>query len=133
MVLLIVGREKDAEHPTLASPENGRGVCDGRLGSLLVTSQRAPTFSVMSIRPSGRKAIFQGRFRVVTFAMWKGRPGSGFCSPALICADARAHSHGQEKSCDCQTLHLVLPYRNRLIGRTKSLIDAIFVAARFDR
>src|SRR5215475_9109624 len=53
-----------------------------------VTSQRPPTFSVMSIRPSGRKAIFQGRFNVVTWVMVKGRFGSDFCSPALTCADA---------------------------------------------
>ena len=60
----------------------------GVLAPCWVTTQRAPTFSVMSMRPSGRKAIRQGRSRVVTWVMVKGRVGSGFCSPALICAFA---------------------------------------------
>src|SRR5579883_1173248 len=53
-----------------------------------VTSQMGPTFSVTSMRPSGRKAMRQGRLKVVTWVKVKGRLGSGFCSPALICAHA---------------------------------------------
>jgi hypothetical protein len=47
----------------------------------------SPTFSVMSMRPSGRKAIFQGRLRVVIWVTVKGRLVSDFCSPAFTCAD----------------------------------------------
>ena len=60
----------------------------GVLAPCCVTNTIPPTFSVISIRPSGRKAIRQGRLRVVTWTMLKGRLGSGFCSPALICASA---------------------------------------------
>src|SRR5437870_10080341 len=52
------------------------------------TSQTGPTFSVISIRPSGRKARRQGRLKVVTVVMVKGRLASDFCSPALNWAQA---------------------------------------------
>src|SRR5262245_46846210 len=62
-----------------------------------VTSQTGPTFSVISMRPSGRKARRQGRLNVVTVVMVKGRLVSDFCSPALIWAhaavDARVSSN----------------------------------------
>lgn len=45
-----------------------------------VSSHKPPTFSVMSIRPLGRKAILHGRFNVVIWVMVKGRFGSDFCS-----------------------------------------------------
>ena len=45
-----------------------------------------PTFSVTSIRPSGRKAIFQGMLKVVTEVMLNGTLASGFWSPALTWA-----------------------------------------------
>src|SRR5262245_7953864 len=53
-----------------------------------VTNQTGPTFSVTSIRPSGRKAIRHGSVKVATVVMLNGRPASGFCSPALTWADA---------------------------------------------
>src|SRR5438034_6276549 len=55
-----------------------------------VTSQTGPTFSVISIRPSGRKAIRQGSLNVATWVIVNGRLASGFSSPALICACAVA-------------------------------------------
>ena len=55
-----------------------------------VTSQTGPTFSVISMRPSGRKAIRHGRVKVVTVVMLKGTLASGFCSPALLCAQTAA-------------------------------------------
>src|SRR4029079_8654635 len=55
-----------------------------------VTSQTGPTFSVMSIRPSGRKAMRQGSLKSATCVIVNGRSGSGFSSPALICARAVA-------------------------------------------
>src|SRR5262249_9771201 len=54
------------------------------------TSQTGPTFSVTSIRPSGRNAIRQGSSNVVVVVIVKGTPTSGFCSPALTCAQAPA-------------------------------------------
>src|SRR5262245_27915992 len=62
-----------------------------------VTSQTGPTFSVTSMRPSGRKARRQGRVKVVTVVSVKGRIVSDFCSPALTwpqaAADARVSSN----------------------------------------
>src|SRR5258708_10880806 len=55
-----------------------------------VTSQAGPTFSVMSMRPAGRNAMRQGSLNVATSVIVNGRLGSGFCSPALICASAVA-------------------------------------------
>ena len=49
-----------------------------------VTSQTGPTFSVTSMRPSGRKASRQGKVKVATVVMLKGRLASGFCSPAFV-------------------------------------------------
>src|SRR5215470_7894728 len=48
-----------------------------------VTNQMGPTFSVISMRPSGRKARRHGRLKVATVFIVKGRLDSGFCSPAL--------------------------------------------------
>ena len=45
---------------------------------------------MISMRPSGRKARRQGRVKVVTVVMVKGRLASGFCSPALTWAHAAA-------------------------------------------
>src|SRR5215469_3529028 len=47
-----------------------------------------PTFSVTSMRTSGRKASRQGSSKVVTVVMVKGRLASGFCSPTLTWAQA---------------------------------------------
>src|SRR4029077_16039832 len=62
-----------------------------------VTSQTGPTFSVISIRPSGRKARRQGRLKVVTVVMVKGRLPSAFCSPVFTwphtAAEARVRSN----------------------------------------
>jgi hypothetical protein len=88
VILGVVRREKDTQHAALSLVKNGRHIRDGRLGSLLSDQPIPPTFSVISMRPSGRKAIRQGRLRVATWTMLKGRLGSGFCSPALICASA---------------------------------------------
>src|SRR5262249_44316571 len=55
-----------------------------------VTRQTGPTFSVTSMRPSGRKARRQGRVKVVTVVIVKGRLVSDFCSPALTWAQAAA-------------------------------------------
>src|SRR5579872_6368451 len=52
------------------------------------TSQMGPTFSVISMRPSGRKAIRQGNSKVATVVMLKGRLASGFCSPTLVWGNA---------------------------------------------
>ena len=48
-----------------------------------VTSQIGPTFSVTSMRPSGRNAMRQGRLKVVTEAMLNGIAASGAWLPAL--------------------------------------------------
>src|SRR6185312_11664510 len=53
---------------------------------LWVTSHTGPTFSVISIRPSGRKARRQGRLKLATWVMVKGRLASGFWSPRLTWA-----------------------------------------------
>ncbi len=53
-----------------------------------VTSQTGPVFSVISMRPSGRKASRQGRLKVATGAMTKGVVGSGACAPRLAWAYA---------------------------------------------
>ena len=47
-----------------------------------------PTFSVTSMRPSGRKAIRQGSSKVLTVVMLKGTVASGFCWPILTWAQA---------------------------------------------
>src|SRR5439155_24664483 len=55
-----------------------------------VTNQTGPTFSVISMRPSGRNASRHGKVKVVTVVIVKGRLVSGFCSPALNWAQAAA-------------------------------------------
>ena len=62
----------------------------GVLAPCCVTSQTGPTFSVMSMRPSGRNAMRHGRLNVATCVIVNGRLASGFCSPALTCACAAA-------------------------------------------
>src|SRR5205085_3805949 len=57
-----------------------------------VTSHTAPGFSVMSIRPSGRNAMRQGRLKVATCVIVKGVLASGCFVPALTCAHAGAGS-----------------------------------------
>src|SRR6188472_1420362 len=63
-----------------------------------VTSQTGPTFSVTSMRPSGRKAIRHGRVKVVTVVMVNGMVASGFCSPALTCAHAADDTRASSKA-----------------------------------
>src|SRR5690349_2144720 len=50
------------------------------------TSHTGPTFSVTSMRPSGRNAIRHGNSNVLTVVMVKGRLASGFVSPTLTWA-----------------------------------------------
>src|SRR6516225_8732484 len=56
-----------------------------------------PTFSVTSMRPSGRKASRQGSSKLLTVVMVKGRLASGFSSPILTwdqaATDARVKSN----------------------------------------
>ena len=47
-----------------------------------------PTFSVISIRPSGRNASRHGRLKVATWVMTNGKLASGFCAPRLVWAEA---------------------------------------------
>ena len=65
MVPRIVRREIDAQHSTLPLPEDGRNVGDRCLLSLLgdPVADRRPSPVMAGIRPSGRKAIFQGRLQ----------------------------------------------------------------------
>src|SRR5260370_35325604 len=49
-----------------------------------------PIFSVTNMRPSGRKATRQGNSKVAVGVMVKARLASGFCSPALTCAQTAA-------------------------------------------
>ena len=58
----------------------------GVLAPCWVTSQIGPTFSVTSMRPSGRKAIRQGRLKLATWAMAKGVEASGAWVPILTWA-----------------------------------------------
>jgi hypothetical protein len=51
-----------------------------------VHPQAGPTFSVISIRPSGRKARRHGRLKVATLVMTNGKQASGFCAPRLVWA-----------------------------------------------
>src|SRR4029450_4576678 len=53
-----------------------------------VTSQTGPTFSVTSMRPSGRNAMRHPSLNSATLVIVNGRLGSGFKSPALIWACA---------------------------------------------
>ena len=70
--------------------------CDSTAGTFVtgvfspfcVTSQSGPTFSVMSMRPSGRNAMRHGRLKVATWVIVNGRVASGVCVPALTCAPA---------------------------------------------
>src|SRR5215475_7986623 len=50
------------------------------------------------MRPSGRNARRQGSSKVATVVMVKGRPASGFCSPALTCAQAAAAAKVSSKT-----------------------------------
>ena len=47
-----------------------------------------PTFSVISMRPSGRNARRHGRLKVATWVMTNGKLASGFCAPRLVWAEA---------------------------------------------
>jgi len=58
------------------------------LFSLLGNQPNGPGLSVISMRPSGRKASLQGSLKVATVVMVKGRLASGFCSPTLTWARA---------------------------------------------
>jgi hypothetical protein len=50
------------------------------------------------MRPSGRKASRQGRLKVATVVMEKGRLASGFCSPILTCAEASTDAMMKSKA-----------------------------------
>ena len=94
----VMGRDEHAVHAVLALPVDG-----GRVAHRAIfcpcgdTSQTGPTFSVISMRPSGRKASRHGSSKVLTVVMVKGRLASGFCSPTLtwarIAAAARVTSN----------------------------------------
>jgi hypothetical protein len=60
----------------------------GVFSPVWVTSQMGPTFSVISIRPSGRKASLHRRLKVATLVMTNGKLASGFCAPRLVWAEA---------------------------------------------
>src|SRR4051794_26533289 len=60
----------------------------GILAPAWVTSQIGPVFSVTSMRPSGRKAMRQGRLKVATCVIVNGRLASGACAPMLTWAFA---------------------------------------------
>src|SRR5678815_1309726 len=55
-----------------------------------VTSHTGPTFSVMSMRPSGRNAIRHGRLNSATLVIVNGWSSSGGWVPAFTCARASA-------------------------------------------
>jgi len=84
-----MGREKDAVHAVLALEKDLGGVLPtGIFSPCWDTSHTGPGFSVISMRPSGRKASRQGSLKVATVVMVKGIVGSGFCSPALTWVQA---------------------------------------------
>ena len=76
-----------------------------------VTSQTGPGFSVMSMRPSGRKAMRQGRLNVATLVIVNGSVGSAFCRPALTCA-ARRGQQCQQQSPRREMFHGLLNASN---------------------
>src|SRR5665213_3423966 len=61
-----------------------------------VTSQSGPTFSVMSMRPSGRNAMRHGKLNVVTWLTVNGRLDSGVFSPALTWACTATDTKGSK-------------------------------------
>ena len=63
-----------------------------------VTSQTGPTFSVTSMRPSGRNAMRQGSLNVATCVIVNGTSGSGFNWPALIWARAGADTRARSSA-----------------------------------
>ena len=83
-----MGREEDAMHAVLTLVIDRGRIVHRIFSPCWDTSQTGPTFSVISMRPSGRKASRQGSLKVATVVMVKGRLASGFCSPALTWAQA---------------------------------------------
>ena len=100
MVFGVVGREVDAQHSALTLPENGRNVRNGRLCSLLGHQLRPPTFSVISIRPSGRKAIRQGRLKRRDLGHGEGQVRVRLLLACVNLRRCAARSHGQEQPRD---------------------------------
>src|SRR5215471_10270709 len=83
-----------------------------------VTSQTGPTFSVMSIRPSGRNAMRHGRLNVATWVMVNGSSGSGFKEPALVCVQAGADA-SKDNSTALKRAFMHLLLSNDVRGRSR--------------
>src|SRR5256885_16849025 len=76
-----------------------------------VTSHTGPIFSVISMGPAGRKASRHGRVKVVTAVMLKGMLASGFCSPALLCAQTAADTKISSNAVFAKFIFIVIsPY-----------------------
>ena len=72
-----------------------------------VMSQTGPTFSVTSMRPSGRNAMRQGNLRsATTLVTVNGRFGSDGCVPALTWAPAAAGTSVKSSSSIEKRLHV---------------------------
>src|SRR4029078_10890300 len=63
-----------------------------------VTSHSRPTFSVISMRPSGRNAMRHGRLNSATCVNVNGKLDSGAFSPAFTCACAAVHRHERDSA-----------------------------------
>src|SRR5262245_61105023 len=99
----------------------------GVLAPCGVTSQRGPTFSVTSMRPSGRNAIRHGRLNVATSVIVNGRLASAFCSPALICASADVHASVKSNAVLVSVLVIRSPSVN--FGMRKGMRSAAYNAS----
>jgi hypothetical protein len=56
----------EIKHSALSVKKHSGRIGDRRLSPFYVTISKPPTFSVMSMRPSGREAILHGNFNVAT-------------------------------------------------------------------
>src|SRR5690348_15486946 len=92
-------------------------------------SQMGPIFSVISMRPSGRKAKRHGNSNVLTVVMLKGMLASGFCSPALTWAQAPAEIT-EVSNAAFANLIFDPPCIRRILGSGTLLFNRTTLAAR---
>src|SRR5262245_54485495 len=95
--------------PPCPCHRTGGTLSTGVFSPVCVTSHTGPTFSVMSMRPSGRNAMRQGSLNDATWVMVNGKLGSGFCSPALTWARAVADTRVRSSAAFANVFIGILP------------------------
>src|SRR5262245_4462486 len=103
--------------PPCPCHKTGGTLSTGVFSPCCVTSHTGPTFSVISMRPSGRNAMRQGSLNDATCVTVNGRLGSGFCSPALTWASAVADTRVRRSAAFANVFICILPRETSRLTR----------------